>query len=444
MIPGIIELSSKTLYGLTSRNVPIYRFRPLNTKLSDYLVGCSYKDRSKNMLALVQKAETPRTNLVRLIGPCGDLESEQEALLLQYSTHTWKKFDTKNIVPPAFDKRYFIDGFTFNIDPVGCKDIDDVITIGNDGYIYITIADVGSWMRQNSDILQKASTIGQTLYKEGKVVSPLLPNEEQYSLLPNEERLGIALKFKWTCSEIKDISFEKVSLVNNQSLTYEEAKSFQYSNLLKQVASYLANRELTDPHEWIEQLMIFYNCEIAKLLVQKKQGILRCQEPNDTLNIYKSLGISLLENKSAKYIPASDPQPHYGLNKAYYCHASSPIRRYADIINQMVFCGYDIPKIDYDQLNDLQKQAKTYDRDSFFLHRLLGSNDRVIEGVVLNDHRVWVPEWRRIITCKNDKSPGTKGILKYSLDMNQSTWKKRMVFKFLDIDYLEPQNHEPT
>jgi hypothetical protein len=105
----------------------------------------------------------------------------------------------------------------------------------------------------------------------------------------------------------------------------------------------------------------------------------------------------------------------------------------------MVLCDYKIIDIAFDTLNRLQKQAKKYDRDSFFLNKLLTTVERTIEGIVLNDHRVWVPEWRRIVTCKNDKQPETKGILKYSLDMNQSTWKRRMVFKFVDTDYLEPQ-----
>ena len=446
MIPGIIELTSKTIYGLTSKNVPIYRFRPLNTTLPHYLVGCSYKDRSKNMLGLAQQADVLRTNLIRLIGPCGNLEAEKEALLLQYSSHNWKKFDTKNIVPPAFDKRTYIEGFTFNIDPPGCKDIDDVITFGNDGYFYITIADVASWMIQNPSILEKAATIGQTLYEEGRVVSPLLPNEEQYSLLPNQERLGIALKCKWTGTELVDISFEKVSLINNQSFTYDQAHTCSHAKILKDIASYLANRDVEDSHEWIEQLMLFYNCEVAKELVAKKQGILRSQQQSSHLSDYQSLGIDnfFLANKSATYTCASYPKPHWGLQKEIYCHATSPIRRYVDIINQMVLCGYPIPSVNFDTLNTLQKQAKQYDRDSFFLSKLLSSDERTIEGITLNDHRVWVPEWRRIITCKNDKSPGTKGILKYSLDMNQPTWKKRMVFKFVDIDYLEPQNHEQS
>lgn len=444
MIPGVLELSSKTIYGLTAKNVPIYRFRPLNKNLPESLVGCSFKDRSKNMLALVEKSNTQRTNLIRLLGPCGDLKSEKDALFFQYSLNSWKRFDKKTVRVPNIDVRTTISGYTFNIDPPGCKDIDDTITIGDDGYMYITIADVASWMITNKEIFEKASSIGQTLYEDGQVVSPLLPIEEYCSLIPNELKLGISLKFKWTGNEIIDISFEKVKVVNNQSFTYEEAQTFVHSNLLKQIASFLGKKEITDSHEWIEQFMIFYNCEAAKILVSKGKGILRSQDSADIekLEEYRKIGIDeiFLANKSAKYIPASNPENHWGLQKDIYCHATSPIRRFADIINQMVLCDYDISFINYDQLNELQQQAKKYERDMFFLKKILETEDRSIEGVALNDHRVWVPEWKRIITCKNTAISGKRGILKYSLDMNQLNWKRRMVFRFVDINYQEQQS----
>ena len=441
MIPGIIELNSKTIYGLTSRNVPIYRFKPLNTNLTDYLVGCSQKDRTQNMLGLIEQSDTMRSNLIRIIGPCGDIAAEKEALLLQYSKNVWKKFDTKTLKLPTFGERKVIDGYTFNIDPYGCTDIDDVITIGNDGYIYITIADVASWMNTNGELFEKAKTVGQSLYRDGNVVSHLLPHEEECSLLPDTKKLGVSLKFKWDSYEITEISFERVIITNNQSFTYEQAQNFQFSNLLKEISSYLAREELHDSHEWIEQLMIFYNCEVAKILSEKKIGILRSQDQPEfeKLELYKSFvtDVSYLANKSARYTPASLNEPHWGLSKGVYCHATSPIRRFADIVNQMIICGYETPEVDCEELNRLQNDAKKYERDSFFLEKILGNENRITEGIVLSDHRIWVPEWKRLITCKNNYSPGTPGILKYSLDMNQTTWKRRMVFKFVDTNCPE-------
>jgi exoribonuclease R len=441
MIPGILQLNSKTIYGFTSRNVPIYRFKPLDTTLPDFLVGCSHRDRTKNMLGLVEPSDKQRTNLIRLIGECGNLQYEKEALCLQYSKNTWKKFDKTTINQPLKSTRVHLNGYTFNVDPIGCTDIDDAITIGNDGYIYITIADVGSWMVTNPTLFKKASTIGQTLYENGKVVSPLLPIEEECSLLPGKERLGIALKFKWTGMEIQDTSFEKVSLTNTESFTYDSIYSSTHAALLKEIASHLAKEEINDSHKWIEQFMIFYNCEVAKVLHSKQIGILRSQDEPDIekLNFYKTFvdDISYLANKSAKYTDASNKVQHWGLGVETYCHATSPIRRFADIVNQLALCEYTMPNYDIEELNRLQKQSKKYERDLFFLEKLLGSESRHVQGIVLNDHRIWVPEWKRIVTCKNDKSSGTTGTLKYSLDMNQVTWKRRMVFRFEDTNCPE-------
>ncbi len=441
MIPGIIELTSRTIYGLTSRNVPIYRFKPLDTSLPDHIVGCSWKDKTHNMLALVEPSTIPRTNLIRLLGPCGDIHAEREALLYQYRTHSWKKFDRTTILPPAVAQRKVLTGYTFNIDPVGCIDIDDVITIGDDGYMYITIADVASWMVTNPSIFQTASQLGQTLYRNGSVVAPLLPIEDQCSLLPGIQRSGVALKFKWTSNQIQEISFEHVILTNTESFSYEEAQTFPHAKLLTDIASYLASKDITDSHEWIEQLMIFYNCEVATRLVQKEKGLLRYQESADIdkIQYYHQFGIDVLflANKAAKYIDAATPLPHWGLSKILYCHATSPIRRFADIVNQMVMCDYSIPDIHIDHLNTLQTQGKKYERENFFLDRILESTDRSVPGIVLTEHRVWVPSWKRIITCKNKVEPGTQGLLLYSLNMNQSTWKRRMVFKFVDTSYLE-------
>jgi exoribonuclease R len=96
MIPGILKLNSKTKYGLTSRNVPLYLFRPLDTLLQPCIVGCSSKNVSTNLLGLVnvekwEDKKLSRGSLVKIIGECGNQEAEEEALLLKHSTTKWKK-----------------------------------------------------------------------------------------------------------------------------------------------------------------------------------------------------------------------------------------------------------------------------------------------------------------------------------------------------------------
>jgi exoribonuclease R len=431
MIPGILKLNSKTKYGLTSRNVPLYLFRPLDTLLQPCIVGCSMKNMSTNILGLVnvekwESEKLSRGNLVRIIGECGNRDAEEEALLLKHTKTKWKKYTSQS----KETSHRFVDGFTFNVDPPGCQDIDDAITIGEDGYIYIVIADVSASM--TPELFEKASKIGQTLYKNGVPVSPLLPIQEECSLNLCRKRKGIALKFLWESNRILDINFEKVEIINQESFTYDSIYSSKYSSFLKELSKTMSGNYSEDSKEWIAEIMKFYNFEVAKQLLKNKKGLLRIQEKpcEDKLTMYSKIpDMEFMANKAASYACVSSEKTHWTLNN-HYCHATSPIRRFADIVNQLALFNEEIPKFDIELLNALEKNSKMFERDMFFLQQLLSTNSRKVEGVVLNDHRVWVPEWKRIITCKNSFEKGTHGTLKYSLNMNEDSWKKRMVFRF--------------
>lgn len=450
-ISGILELSSKTKYGLTSRNVPIYLFRPLDSKKHSLcIVGCSQRDISTNVLALVDVEQwnpekLTRGQLVKIIGKCGYSPAEKEALLYQYTEFPWKKFDTSTILRPS-EERPILKGYTFNVDPIGCLDIDDVFTIGDDGYFYITIADVSEWFKQNKghSFIQIASNLGQTLYAYGQVASPLLPFEKECSLLQGQERYGVSMRFKWTGKSIEDVSFLRTKIMNTETFNYESIYYSKYSKILREIASYLLGYDTVDSHEWIEQLMVLYNTEAAKILIKTKKGILRTHlEPDmEKLDLYKTLigaDARYLGYKSAKYTNTDvNNSKHWGLKKEAYCHATSPIRRFADIVNQYVLKGDEIDfEYDIEVLNNQSKCAKKYEKELFFLDKVLSSESRYVEGaVVLSENRVWVSEWKGSITCKTTFPPGTRGIVKYSLDMNQSTWKRKMVFKFEDTSCL--------
>ena len=435
MIPGILELASRTKYGMTSRNVPIHLFRPLNPKLSPCIVGCS-KISNTNVLALADipawsSSSLTRGTLNRILGPCGDFDAEQAALFHLYSTGNWNN----TLFKTPKTERDILKGITFNIDPKGCQDIDDVFTFGDDGYFYITIADVAEWTKENPEIFQKASRKGQTLYSDGFPVSPLLPFQKECSLLPLRVRLGISLRCKITDNGVERVSFHPTQIVNNETYTYDDIGKSIYAPKLRDIVRKISGVDTDDTHEWVAQCMIFYNMEVAKILKKKKEGLLRIHESPDIhkMNLYARLGAdaTYLAFKSAKYAPASHPNPnHWGLKTPLYCHATSPIRRFADIVNQMVLKGDSVPDFDIDLLNELSKHAKQYERDSFFLESLRNLKIHSVDGIALSDHRIWVPEWKRIITCKHTKLDGTRGEVRFSLDMNQTTWKRRMVFRF--------------
>lgn len=458
MIAGVIHLTSKTIYGFTSRKTPIYEFRPFDETIKPFLVGCSEKDRTRNILAVCKCTSEPgikvRKGFVEhIIGPCGMLSKEKEALLWRYAPTRWKSFMfDENIVKPTLVNHPLLDVPTINIDPEGCRDIDDCVSIWEESgktNVAITIADVHEWLVCNKGLVEKASTIGQTFYHDGKVVVPMLPqilSENCCSLLPGNKRLGVTLQFEWNGKEIHNLHLKQTTIINKASYTYENVKratDFPI-NTLKEVASWLAGYPTDDPHEWVEQLMIFYNREAAMILKERGKGIWRGHSEPDQLKLTKfkefGIGIEFLAQKSATY--SEKPSTHWGLGDTLYCHATSPIRRWADVVNQSILKKQAVPYFDVEHLNKVCKNAKSYERDMFFLHALAFSECKeiVCTSIHTNEKRTrfWVPEWKRIITIPNVNIEEGKTVdVQYFLEYNHINWKKRLVFRVEDTDCRE-------
>lgn len=464
MIPGVVHITSKTLYGYTSRNIPIYMFVPFDKAYPHMLVGCSQKDKTSNVIALAQKMNDdtpyPRGFILSILGKCGDKDAEYKALLHRYSPYRWTNKDMYAIKAPSDNSRYILDLPTINIDPEGCKDIDDCITIwGNEETgvykIIITIADVSAWIEENPWLIEKASQIGQTFYKNGAVVNPMLPPElsdNLCSLLPLKKRYGYSLFFDWDQKNISNFEFKPVIVTNYYSCTYDNVdKAFFPVDVLKSVCSHLAGYHTNDPHVWVEQLMILYNTQAAAKLIENGMGILRVHEEPDAkkLNKYTLLGddVEKLAFNSAKYVYTDTPLKHWGLGGIKYCHATSPIRRWSDVVNQFALKGINFWGI-VDRLNEVSSNAKKYERDCFFLEALLSQEKQQITGIVLDVQetkmKIWVYNWKRIITVRSRLAlkEGDDVALSYYLDMGAPSWKKRMVFRVEDINYLGQQYRE--
>lgn len=425
-ISGVLDLKSKTTYGMTSRGIPMYLFTPLNPDFPQMICGCSVKS-SKNILVVAEKINDdrlPRGQILHFIGECGDYKAEANAIHYAYSPYYWTKFPS--IIEPDASKRRILDVETINIDPEGCVDIDDCIAHW-DKHWAIIIADVAEWIRVNP-WMENASKIGQTLYKDGNPVRKLFPNEYQMSLIPNEYRLGFALIFDWEVENIFNIRFEEVLIKNKKSYTYENAHEWKYANRLKRICEYIAQRSLADSHEWIETLMIFYNKQAAACLAELGSGLLRGHTaPNqEKLEHYLKIGLPAhLAYSSATYEYATQNIIHWGLN-SLYCHATSPIRRWADCINQMTLKGMK-PNDFKDQCNNLQKYSKKHERDLLFLDVVHSKKE--LYGIVVNSKRIWCIELSRMITCENTELTSKMVQLEYFYDANKPTWKRRMVFR---------------
>ena len=436
LIVGTIELTNKSKYGLTSRKIPMYLFTPYDKKYPHFIVGCSEKDIKRNRIGLIkcdiwsEKSTFPRGLIQQIFGISGDYEAEKQALIYQASPWKYPNYSYEVIQYNNKSKRYrhLLSGFTFNIDPKGCKDVDDVFTIekinNSEWKVTITISDVASFVEDGGAVDIMASLIGQTLYdKNGKVIRPMLPeeySEKGCSLIPGKESYGVSLQFIWNGSEISNKVWYESILITDKSYTYEEFmdEKSEYYDIIKGVASYLGKEKLNDSHQWVEQLMIYYNKEVGNILKENNLGILRRHlEPNrERLEKYRRYipEWKNLAYLSAEYCLADEKDTeHYGLETSAYAHATSPIRRYADLINQRILkqlinsqtSNYIVPQAMYD-INMIEKRVRQFDKNMQFLE-VISTGERVFKGIIMEKKRIddnmvkiklYIPKWRRMIS----------------------------------------------
>ena len=343
-------------------------------------------------------------------------------------------------------KRTLLEGFSFNIDPPGCIDVDDSFTVkqvGQDAWqISINIADVASLIEEGSDLDVQARKRSTSFYSPtGECLAPMFPPElvEAASLGADDPRPALSLQFVY-CYEngISDFKWLETTVIRSRSFTYDEADS-----LLHRYPELKVIRDITmgaNSHEWVQQLMILYNQKAGEALKARGLGILRshsapkAEELAQLTAIDPSFGI--LAYEAATFCLPSDESKHFGLDTDAYAYASSPIRRYCDLVNQRALKG--LATVNQENLiyhlNRRQKQAKAFSRDFFFMTQL--SNSKDVEGTVIGQAKekvkVYVPVWKRTIKVRLlDTTPpqGTKVSIEWYDDRGKPNWKERIVFK---------------
>lgn len=460
-LPGLLETNSKTIYGHTTRGNKLFLFHPHDRKYPPFRVGSNCRDVSRNQLGLIEFMDweefesMPRGNLIRILGPCGDLAAEKKALTYQYSSPKTASY-LFDIADPDNSSRTLLDGFTFNIDPDGCLDIDDVLTLKQlsktEWQFVITISDVAAHILEGSEGDKHAQYLGETLYQNSEAVVPMLPaalSEMAFSLRPREKHVGVSLFCLWD-TQTKQLTvkgFQETLFTNTFTYSYESiyrAEEFPLQ-ILKDIVAFLHGSPTEDSHEWVAEAMLLYNKEVAKKLLEHNVGLLRAHDNPDAERLKQFTAIhpdlQYLAYTAAKYAPTGPGLIHAGLGSVPYCHASSPIRRYADLVNQRnlkaILKGTPLkptPPTTADHLNGIQKRMRAYERALFFLEQVAQTHTGTVEGLVLSSTeektKVYVPSWKIVIRV----SPGPytvaqKVSVDYFADLNKPHWDQRIVFR---------------
>ena len=478
-IIGTLELTSKTIHGHTKKGVPMYIFTPYSKEYPPFVVASSEKNRSVNLLCSVNFLEwktgspMPRGSIQKVFGPVGRLADEMNALL-EYVAPIKQIENTGDIdrelivaqemvqqseVERGVIRKHLPSEFTFNIDPEGCRDIDDVITLipvgppeDNKWRLIVSIADVSSYVPDMGAIDNIAEMIGQSVYDDtGRVIRPMLPaylSEGRCSLIQGATRRTISAEV--VCGPGDNLiaggqrgaqasSFYLSTVCNGKSYTYDTV-----DDSIRKTLEMITGE--SDTHNMVASLMIWYNTHVAKLLYEHKTGIFRgeacvpptpChdekpeEKPEETsarnfmhgavapasyfVHNFRDEGVEGVGGRLAS--PLRDEGVGGMQASPLYCHSTSPLRRYCDLINQRLLkhillgtFGQLYISVSIRDLNAQAKRVKKYEKYGRMLKMVLAEgftgvvdgtrilDKKVVDGVIYL--KIWIEDWKTMITAR--------------------------------------------
>lgn len=367
-IVGELELYSKYSFKPNKRGVPAYIFTPINKNYPKCIVNSKIKGKyNKNVLITVdytnwQKNDKfARGNINRILGEINDVKAIQESMLFKYNLPmNCLKCDFKHITL-LFDQlleksqdREFITKEIISIDPDGCKDIDDALSIypkQNNLIIDIHISDV-YYLLNNLDILNKVENVTSIYLTDYiKHMLPTIISSNLGSLIEKNIRFMLSIKIVFSPDENRIIStsLRKTFGKIKKNYTYDNypRKIDKYKRDIENIYTLITKEtiKITDSHKLIEALMIIYNTEFCNIIEkQGKKSIYRIQKANN--DIHNKIEdsrldkfLSIIKSRCAEY--SYEKVSHATLKINNYTHATSPLRRIVDLINQEIFYTED-------------------------------------------------------------------------------------------------------
>ena len=265
----------------------------------------------------------------------------------------------------------------FTIDGERTRDFDDALSLEETpaGWrLGVHIADVSSLVQPHTPLDREAQARTTSIYLPEQRL-PMLPeeiSEDLLSLLAGQERP--ALSFLVTLSpeaEILDWEIRPSRIRVQQRLTYQEVDGLlpqdpqlaalsRLTGLLKERRLAQGGYELRLPEVWVAfspqgeitvtvedqetparqlvaEAMVLANWLASRLLAE--QGVpaifrgqpepreaIRREEPKGLLELYRD------RRRLSRVVMDLEPQPHWGLGLEHYTLATSPIRRYLDLV----------------------------------------------------------------------------------------------------------------
>ncbi len=265
------------------------------------------------------------------------------------------------------------------IDGQSTLDYDDAISLEHteQGYrLGVHIIDVGAYITSGDSVDMAARQRASSIYMPDDKLPMLPPNlsEDLCSLKQGEARPGISTMVHMNrFFEIIDVKIIPSIIRIHQQMSYTEANLLNGKDdpitSLHKIATLLREKRLKagavqitlpEVNVWLEasgeiryakvdrenpsrmlvsEMMIFANSLMAKFLADHKMPAVFRSQPPPGQRLFKGVETALLPNLMqrkhlSRAVISTTPQPHSGLGVTAYATATSPIRRYHDLLTQ--------------------------------------------------------------------------------------------------------------
>jgi len=234
---GRIEKSLKYAFLVPdNRRMQIDFFIPLSK-----LKGASTGDKAiVRMVKWDEKDDSPEAEVIQVLGPEGENETEMHAILAEYNlpAHFPKhieeeaaKLDLAIHSSEVKNRRDMRKVTTFTIDPDDAKDFDDALSIqklkNGNWEIGVHIADVSHYLQEGTELDEEAYSRATSVYLVDRVV-PMLPevlSNFACSLRPNEDKYTFSAIFELDEeANILDQWFGRTVIHSDHRFTYDQAQ----------------------------------------------------------------------------------------------------------------------------------------------------------------------------------------------------------------------------
>ncbi len=322
--------------------------------------------------------KTPNCRLMEELGTEQTQEKAHEILL---RTKHWNNFvnphperfgislkhdsDLETFLLPEENRSYLTNLETFAIDDEGCNDPDDALSF--DGkYLFVHIADVASLITPGSNLDISAMHRASSLYLPEKTL-PMLPNgiTELFGLGFSE--ISPALTFKLALDANSNSRIIEIfpSLIKVKRMSYEEAENHIDSGSLQGIfdmTQRFYDKRITDgaveitlpeskikvedgridihalpqlrSRKLVEEAMLMTGEAVANFAIENNICLpFSTQSIREDIAISEGLaGMFACRRKLKPALIQTNPERHSGLALNHYAKATSPLRRYLDLL----------------------------------------------------------------------------------------------------------------